>query len=151
MPDDLYFEDFTVGREFRTDGATITESQILDFALAFDPQPFHMDLEAAKQSMFDGLIASGFHTMALTFRLFAQTRALAACSLGSPGVDEVRWLRPVRPGDTLRATVQVVEQRPSGSKPDRGIIRLHWTALNQRAEPVLTMTSMQLVKRRPAS
>jgi acyl dehydratase len=110
-----------------------------------------MDLEAAKQSMFGGLIASGFHTMALTFRLFAQTRALAACSLGSPGVDELRWLRPVRPGDTLRATVQVVEQRPSGSKPDRGIIRLHWTALNQRSEPVLTMTSMQLVKRRPAS
>ena len=126
------------------------ESQILDFALAFDPQPFHMDLEAAKQSMFGGLIASGFHSMALTFRLFAQTRALAACSLGSPGVDEVRWLKPVRPGDTLRATVQVVEQRPSGSKPDRGIIRLHWTALNQRSEPVLTMTSMQLVKRRPA-
>lgn len=151
MADDLYFEDFTVGREFRTDGASVTESQILDFALAFDPQPFHMDLEAAKQSMFGGLIASGFHTMALTFRLFAQTRALAACSLGSPGVDELRWLRPVRPGDTLRATVQVVEQRPSGSKPDRGIIRLHWTALNQRSEPVLTMTSMQLVKRRPAA
>jgi acyl dehydratase len=151
MAGDLYFEDFTVGREFRTDGATVTESQILDFALAFDPQPFHMDLEAAKQSMFGGLIASGFHSMALTFRLFAQTRALAACSLGSPGVDEMRWLKPVRPGDTLRATVQVVEQRPSGSKPDRGIIRLHWTALNQRSEPVLTMTSMQLVKRRPAS
>ncbi len=151
MGDDLYFEDFTVGREFRTDGATLTESQILDFALAFDPQPFHMDVEAAKQSMFGSLIASGFHTMALTFRLFVQTRALAACSLGSPGVDELRWLRPVRPGDTLRATVQVVEQRPSGSKPDRGIIRLHWTALNQRSEPVLTMTSMQLVKRRPAS
>ena len=126
------------------------ESQILDFALAFDPQPFHMDLEAAKQSMFGGLIASGFHSMALTFRLFAQTRALAACRLGSPGVDELRCLKPVRPGDTLRATVQVVEQRPSGSKPDRGIIRLHWTALNQRSEPVLTMTSMQLVKRRPA-
>jgi acyl dehydratase len=151
MAGDLYFEDFTVGREFRTDGATVTESQILDFALAFDPQPFHMDLEAAKRSIFGGLIASGFHSMALSFRLFAQTRALAACSLGSPGVDELRWLKPVRPGDTLRATVQVVEQRPSGSKPDRGIIRLHWTALNQRSEPVLTMTSMQLVKRRPAS
>lgn len=150
MAADLYFEDFTAGREFRTDGATVTESQILDFALAFDPQPFHMDLEAARQSIFGGLIASGFHTMALTFRLFAQTGALAACSLGSPGVDELRWLRPVRPGDTLRATVQVVEQRPSGSKPDRGIIRLHWTALNQRSEPVLTMTSMQLVRRRPA-
>src|SRR6476661_10609053 len=151
MAGDLYFEDFTVGREFRTDGATVTESQILDFALAFDPQPFHVDLEAAKQSMFGGLIASGFHSMALTFRLFAQTRALAACSLGSPGVDELRWLRPVRPGDTLRASVEVVGQRPSTSKPDRGIVRLHWTAVNQRSEPVLTMASMQLVKRRPAS
>jgi acyl dehydratase len=146
---DLYFEDFTPGREFRTDGVTVTESQILDFALAFDPQPFHLDAEAAKQSIFGGLIASGFHTMALTFRLFAQTRALAASSLGSPGVDELRWLRPVRPGDTLRATVQVLEQRPSTSKPDRGIVRLHWSTLNQRGEPVLTMTSMQLVRRRP--
>ena len=149
MDGDLYFEDFTPGREFRTDGATVTESQILDFALAFDPQPFHLDAEAAKETIFGGLIASGFHTMALTFRLFAQTRALAACSLGSPGVDELRWLRPVRPGDTLRATVTVQEQRPSTSKPDRGIVRLDWTALNQRGEPVLTMTSMQLVRRRP--
>ena len=149
MDGDLYFEDFTPGREFRTDGVTITEGQILDFALAFDPQPFHLDVEAAKETIFGGLIASGFHTIALTFRLFAQTRALAACSLGSPGVDEVRWLRPVRPGDTLRATVTVLEQRPSTSKPGRGIVRLHWTALNQRGEPVLTMASMQLVRRRP--
>lgn len=149
MDGDLYFEDFTPGREFRTDGATITESQILDFALAFDPQPFHLDVEAAKATIFGGLIASGFHTMALTFRLFAQTRALAASSLGSPGVNELRWLRPVRPGDTLRATVTVQEQRPSTSKPDRGMVRLRWTALNQRGEPVLTMTSMQLVRRRP--
>ena len=151
MDGDLYFEDFTPGREFRTDGVTITEGQILDFALAFDPQPFHLDAEAAKETIFGGLIASGFHTMALTFRLFAQTRALAACSLGSPGVDELRWLRPVRPGDTLRATVTVQEQRPSTSKPDRGIVRLLWTALNQRGEPVLTMTSMQLVKRRASA
>jgi acyl dehydratase len=150
VSDDLYFEDFIPGREFRTDGVTVTEAQILDFALAFDPQPFHLDVEAAKQTIFGGLIASGFHTMALTFRLFAQTRALAACSLGSPGADELRWLRPVRPGDTLRAVVRVVEQRPSTSKPDRGIVRLQWTTLNQGGEPVLTMTSMQLVRRRPA-
>jgi acyl dehydratase len=145
VADDLFFEDFTPGREFRTDGITITEAQILDF----DPQPFHLDVEAAKATPFGGLIASGFQTMALTFRLFAQTRALTACSLGSPGVDELRWLRPVRPGDTLRATVQVLEQRPSTSKPDRGLVRLHWTSLNQRGEPVLTMVSMQLVRRRP--
>ena len=147
---DLYFEDFTPPREFHTEGITITEGQIVDFAMAFDPQPFHLDAEAAKETIYGGLIASGFHTMALTFRLFAQTRALVACSLGSPGVDEVRWLRPVRPGDTLRATVKVVDQKPSTSKPDRGIVRLAWTTLNQRGEPVLTMTSMQLVRRRPA-
>jgi acyl dehydratase len=146
---DVYFEDFTPGREFRTEGITVTEGQIIDFGMAFDPQPFHLNVEAAKQTIYEGLIASGFQTMALTFRLFVQTRALAACSLGSPGVDEVRWLRPVRPGDTLRAAVQVLDQRPSTSKPDRGIVRLHWTTLNQRDEPVLTMTSMQLVRRRP--
>jgi acyl dehydratase len=145
---DLYFEDFTPGRQFHTEGVTVTEGQIIDFALTFDPQPFHLDAEVARSTIYGGLIASGFQTMALTFRLFVQTRALAACSLGSPGVDELRWLRPVRPGDTLRATVQVVEQRPSISKPDRGIVRLAWTTLNQRDEPVLTMTSMQLVRRR---
>ena len=148
---DVYFEDFTPGREFRTEGITVTEGQIIDFAMAFDPQPFHLNVEAAKATIYEGLIASGFHTMALTFRLFLQTRALAACSLGSPGVDEVRWLRPVRPGDTLRATVQVLEQRPSSSKPDRGIVRLHWTTTNQRSEPVLTLTSLQLVRRRPTA
>jgi acyl dehydratase len=148
---DIYFEDFTPGREFRTDGVTITEGAIIDFAMTFDPQPFHLNVEAAKASIYEGLIASGFQTMALTFRLFIQTRALAVCSLGSPGVDEVRFLRPVRPGDTLRATIQVLDQRPSTSKPDRGIVRLHWTTLNQRGEPVLTLTSMQLVRRRPAA
>jgi acyl dehydratase len=147
---DIYFEDFTPGREFHTEGVTITEGAIIDFAMTFDPQPFHLNVEAAKASIYEGLIASGFQTMALTFRLFIQTRALAACSLGSPGVDEVRFLRPVRPGDTLRATVEVLDQRPSTSKPDRGIVRLHWTTLNQRGEPVLTLTSMQLVRRRPA-
>jgi len=147
---EVYFEDFTPGREFRTEGITITEGQIIDFAMTFDPQPFHLNVEAAKASIYEGLIASGFQTMALTFRLFVQTRALAACSLGSPGVDEVRWLRPVRPGDTLKATVQVLEQRPSMSKPDRGIVRLHWTTVNHRGEPVLTMTSLQLVRRRPS-
>ena len=148
---DIYFEDFTPGREFHTEGVTITEGAIIDFAMTFDPQPFHLNVEAARASIYEGLIASGFQTMALTFRLFIQTRALAACSLGSPGVDEVRFLRPVRPGDTLRATVQVLDQRPSTSKPDRGIVRLHWTTLNQRGEPVLTLTSMQLVRRRPAT
>lgn len=146
---DIYLEDFTPGREFPTGGVTVTEAHIIDFALRFDPQPFHLDVETAKESIFGGLIASGFHTIGLTFRLFLDTKALAACSLGSPGVDEIRWLRPVRPGDTLRVVVRVLEARPSASKPDRGIVMLHYTTLNQRAEPVLTMKAKQLVKRRP--
>jgi len=150
MAGDLYFEDFTVGREFHTDGATVTESQILDFALAFDPQPFHMDLEAAKRSMFGGLIASGFHSMALSFRLFAQTRALAACSLGSPGVDELRWLKPVRPGDSLTVRGSVLGTRVSQSKPDRGFVTLHWEVFNDRGEKVMTLTCPQMILRREA-
>jgi acyl dehydratase len=148
---DIYFEDFTPGREFGTESVTLTEGQIIDFARSYDPQPFHLSVEGAKETIYGGLIASGFQTMALTFRLFAQTGALAAGSLGSPGVDELRWPRPVRPGDTLRATVRVLDRRPSATKPDRGIVRLGWTTLNQRGEPVFTMTSVQLVRTRPAA
>jgi acyl dehydratase len=146
----FYFEDFTPGQEFHTSGVTLTEGEIIDFALRFDPQPFHLDVEAAKQTIFGGLIASGFHTMALTFRLYVQTNALATASLGSPGLDEVRWLRPVRPGDTLRAVVEVLETRPSTSKPDRGIVTVKYTTRNQRGEPVMTMLAKQLIRRRPA-
>jgi len=147
---ELYFEDFAPGQEIRTAGVTVTEGQIIDFALRFDPQPFHLDVEAARQSVFGGLIASGFHTMALTFRLYMQTNTLAASSLGSPGIDQVRWLRPVRPGDTLSAIVEVIDTRPSASKPDRGIVTVKYTTHNQRGEPVMTMVGKQLVRRRPS-
>ena len=150
-PTELYFDDFTPGQEIRTAGVTLTESQIIDFALRFDPQPFHLDTEAAKETIFGGLIASGFHTMALTFRLYVQTNALATASLGSPGIDEVRWLRPVRPGDTLRVVVQVLDTRPSTSKTDRGIVHVKYTTFNQRDEPVMTMIGNQLMRRRPAT
>ena len=145
----LYFEDFTPGQRIETTGVTLSEGEIIDFALRFDPQPFHLDVEAAKDTIFGGLIASGFHTMALTFRLYVQTNALAAGSLGSPGIDEVRWLRPVRPGDTLRATIEVLDSRPSTSKPDRGIVSVKYTTHNQRGEPVMTMLGKQLMRRRP--
>lgn len=147
---ELYFDDFTPGEEIRTRGVTLTDGDIIDFALKFDPQPFHLDAEAARQSIFGGLIASGFHTMALTFRMFCQTNALAASSLGSPGIDEVRWLQPVRPGDTLSVVVRVLDTRASTSKPDRGIVNLQYTTLNQRGEPVMTMVAKQLLRRRPA-
>ena len=150
MSTPLYFEDFKPGDEFRSPGITITESEIIDFALRFDPQPFHLDVEAAKATSFGGLIASGFHTAALSFRLFWQTGAISVASLGSPGIDELRWTLPVRPGDTLRIIASVVEARPSTSKPDRGVVTMTYATLNQRGETVMTMVGKQLLKRRPA-
>jgi acyl dehydratase len=146
----LYFEDFTPGDEFPTGGVTITEAAMIDFALQFDPQPFHLDAEAARATIYGGLIASGLHTLVLTFRLFAQTNAITATSLGSPGLDEIRWMRPVRPGDTLRVIARVVETRASESKPDRGVVSIHYTTLNQRGEAVFSMIGRQLIQRRPA-
>ena len=146
---DRYFDDFAIGDRFVTGGVTLTESTIIDFALQYDPQPFHIDTEAAKASNFGGLIASGFQTLALGFRMVLETGVFRACSMGSPGFDELRWLRPVRPGDTLRVESEVVETRPSSSKPDRGLVRIAQRYLNQTGEPVLTFTSMHLIKRRP--
>lgn len=144
-----YLDDFLVGDSFLSPGVTITEAQIIDFALHFDPQAFHLDSVAAAQSIYGGLIASGFHVIALTFRLFIQTGVLAESSMGSPGVDEVRWLAPVRPGDTLRVSTEVVEVRPSNSRPDRGIARLRYSTLNQRDEMVASFVVNHLLKRRP--
>jgi acyl dehydratase len=144
----MYLEDFEVGDEFRSPGITLTEAQIIDFALTFDPQPFHVDTTAATAGPFGGLIASGFHTAALTFRLFWQTGALGDASLGSPGFDELRWLKPVRPGDTLRVVARVVEARRSTSKPDRGAVKIAYTTVNQHGEAVLTLVGVQLVKAR---
>jgi acyl dehydratase len=145
---DLYFEDFKVGDRFPTGAVTLTEADITAFARQWDPQPFHLDPEAARASIYGGLIASGMQTIALTLRLFLDTGTLAASSLGSPGC-EVQWTRPVRPGDTLRVVVEVLETRPSASKPDRGIVRLRYTTLNQRDETVMTMIGNQLARRRP--
>ena len=142
-----YYEDWQIGNVVRTEGVTITESQIIDFALKYDPQPFHIDVEAAKQSQFGGLIASGFMTQALTFRLFRDTGLFTGTGMGAGGIDELRWLRPVRPGDTIRVTVEVVEKRPS-SRPDRGYVRLRYTTSNQRDEPVLTMLSSGIIATR---
>ena len=147
----MYLEDFKPGDELASLGATITEAQIIDFALTFDPQPFHVDVTAAAAGPFGGLIASGFHTLALSFRLFWQTGALNEGSIGSPGIDEVRWLRPVRPGDTLRVVVKVLETRPSRSKPDRGVVKVQYTTSNQHGETVLTVIGNQLVRTRPGS
>ena len=144
-----YFEDYRVGDRLASAASVISADMILDFARTYDPQPFHTDPEAAKQSIYGGLIASGFQTLALGFRLLWDTGVFEGASMGSPGFDELRWLRPVRPGDTLRVESEVVETRPSSSKPDRGLVRIAQRYLNQTNEPVLTFTSMHLIKRRP--
>jgi len=116
-----YFDDFKIGDVFTSPGITLTEAMLVEFALVYDSQPFHIDAEAARESNFGGLIASGFQTMALGWRAFLMTNVLNACSMGSPGLDELRWPRPIRPGDTLRTEFEVVDLKPSRSKPDRGI------------------------------
>lgn len=143
-----YFEDFKVGERFRSGGVTLTESEIIGFALAYDPQPFHIDVEAAARSPFGGLIASGLQTFALGWRMFLHEGLFKACSMGSPGIDELRWTSPVRPGDTIYTQAEVMEVTPSSSKPDRGSLRMAYQIVNQRAETVLTMKIVHILKRR---
>ena len=144
-----YFEDFEVGERFVSPGATISESQILDFALAYDPQPFHLDKEAAADFPYGGLIASGFQTLALAFRVFYQANVINACSLGSPGMDEVRWLAPVRPGDTIHTEAEVVSKRESRSRPDRGTLNMAYEIKNQTGDVVMTFTAIHIFRKRP--
>jgi acyl dehydratase len=146
-----YFEDFAVGLALASAAVAVTEDMILGFARAYDPQPFHVDPAAARDSIYGGLIASGFHTLALGFRLVLDTGIFDGTSMGSPGFDELRWLKPVRPGDTLRVALAVVEARPSSSKPDRGLVRIDYRYLNQENAAVLTFRGMHLIRRRPAA
>jgi acyl dehydratase len=147
---DRFFEDFKAGDSFVTGGVTLTESMILDFALTYDPQPFHLDVTAAKSGPFGGLIASGFQTLALGFRQVLDLGVLKGGSMGSPGLDELRWTRPVRPGDTIRVRGEVVETRPSAAKPDRGTVRIRYAFVTKAEETVLTMSCLHILKRRPA-
>lgn len=142
-----WYEDFSVGDVVETRGATLTESQILDFAMLYDPQPFHIDSVAAADGPFGGLIASGFQTLGLSFRLVLATGVFDGTSMGGGAMDEVRWLRPVRPGDTLRVRCEVVDLRPS-RRGDRGVVRCAYTTLNQRGETVSTFTIDQIIAAR---
>jgi len=144
----LYFDDFEPGQTFHSKGVTLSESQILDFALLYDPQPFHLDKEAAAEGPFNGLIASGFQTLALAFRIFYQANVINACSMGSPGLDNLRWIRPVRPGDTIKVTGTVREKRPSRSKPDRGTVIMDYVTTNQMGETVMTFTAIHIFARK---
>jgi len=145
-----YFEDFKPGDVIELGSRTISKESILAFAREFDPQPFHTDEEAAKRSIYGGLLASGWHTGSLLMRILNDGLLKDTASLGSPGVDELRWLKPVRPGDVLSARMTVLESIPSRSKPDRGLIRSLMELRNQHGEVVVSVRGLSLLGRRPA-
>jgi acyl dehydratase len=148
-PDDRYFHDYRQGAVFQYGPIAVEEDEIIGFAERFDPQSIHIDPLAASRGPFNGLIASGWHTIGLLMRLFVQHYLTSVASLASPGVDELRWIKPVRPGDQLRLRVTVSEARLSRSKPDRGIVHSFIEGINQRDEVVVTFKAMNLVGVRP--
>lgn len=150
-PRERYFQDYVPGSAEEFGPVSITEDEMLGFARRYDPQPFHADPAAARNGPFGGLIASGWHTAALTMRVLVDNYLSPASSLGSPGIDELRWVRPVRPGDSLRVRAMVLEARRSRSKPDRGLIRSRFEVVNQDGEIVMTLTAMNLMRCREAA
>lgn len=144
-----YLEDYAVGRTVTLDPVGVTEQEIIEFGTSYDPQPFHVDPVAAADSPFGSVIASGWHTCALTMRALVAGFFSPLSSLGSPGIDELRWAVPVRGGDVLTATAIVLENRRSASKPDRGVIRTAITTRNQDDVTVLSLTAINLVRARP--
>ncbi len=145
-----HFEDFKPGDVIELGSRTITKESIIAFAKEFDPQVFHVDEEAARQTIYGGLLASGWHTGSIMMRLLYDGLLCNAAGLGSPGLDELRWVRPVRPGDTLSGRMTVLESIPSRSKPDRGMVRSVTELRNQHGEVVLTAKGLSLLGRRPA-
>ena len=146
----LYLEDFAVGQIYRSRRLRVDEERIKSFAHEFDPQPFHLDEEASRRSVFRGLAASGWHTAAVTMRLLVESELQPAGGIIGIGFDEFRWPRPVRPGDELRVESEVLEVRPSNSRPDQGLIKVRTTTLNQKDEPVQIQVANLLVPRQPA-
>ena len=148
--DDRYFEDYMAGAVYEYGYVTVTEAEILDFARAFDPQPIHVDPEFAAAGPFGGVIASGWHTAGIMMRMFVDHCLSHVASLASPGIDELRWPAPVRPGDSLRLRAALVEARRSRSKPDRGLVRTRAELINQNDQTVLELTAMNIIRaRRP--
>ncbi len=144
----LHLGDLKVGIRHELGTATISEEDIIDFAKRYDPQPFHIDVDAAKSSIYGGVIASGWQTLCVYSRLFVDGFLNNAAAMGSPGLDEIQWLRPVRPGTLLRASVEVIETRPSRSKPDRGIARLRCVMEDQDHDQVLVFIANVLFQSR---
>jgi acyl dehydratase len=146
----MYLEDLSVGQTFHSGSVTIDVERIKAFAADFDPQPFHLDEAAAGRSLFGRLVASGWHTAVLSMRLMVESDFKIAGGLIGIGVEAIRWPRPVYPGDVLRVESEIVEARPSQSNPDRGIVRIRNTTLNQDNLPVMIQTASLVVPRRPA-
>ena len=148
---DRYLEDYVVGSIYEYGTIEIDAAAIIEFARAFDPQPFHVDPVAAVAGAYGGLIASGWHTASLMMRLLADHIVSSVASLGSPGCDELRWLLPVRPGDELSIRFEVLDRRPSRSKPDRGIVRAGIEVRNQRGEVAMSLLTTIFLLARPAN
>ncbi len=146
-----YLEDFAVGQVTEFPPRTVSEDEIIAFARDYDPQPFHLDKVAAKQSLFGGLCASGWHTAGMMMRMMVDNMIGKYASMGSPGVDQLRWVKPVFPGDTLQLRGEVLDVKPSRSKPDRGVITSRYEMKNQKGETVLTMQAKGMYARRPAA
>jgi acyl dehydratase len=144
-----YLEDFAVGQTFGSGRMRIDKERIMTFAAEFDPQHFHLDEDAARDTIFRGLAASGWHTAALTMRLLVESEFKPVGGIVGAGVDELRWPRPVRPGDELRVESEVLEARPSNSRPDQGLIKMRMTTLNQEGEAVQIFVANIVVPRRP--
>jgi acyl dehydratase len=145
---EIYLDDLQPGQTFALGGRSIDRDEIVAFAGAFDPQPFHLDEAAAQASIYGQLIASGWHTVCIFMRLFADGLLNRTAAIGSPGVDELRWLKPVCAGDRLEAEVEILEVRPSRSRPDRGAARIRCVVRNQQGD-VLTMIATVMFLRRP--
>jgi acyl dehydratase len=146
----LYFEDLSVGQTFGTGTVTVEPETLKAFAAEFDPQPFHLDEDAARASFFGGLVASGWHTAALTMKLLVGGELQVVGGLIGLGIEELRWPRPVHPSDVLRVQCEVLGVRPSKSQPDRGLVRVRNTTLNQDGQPVMVQVVTLIVPRRPS-
>jgi acyl dehydratase len=146
----IWWEDFRVGERSEMGHHTFSAEEIIAFGRQFDPQPFHIDPQAARQSPFGGLIASGWHTCAVGMRLMVEQYIGRTVSLGSPGIEDIRWLKPVRAGDTLTYSRTVLESRASATRAGVGLVKHRWEAVNQAGEPVLTMEGWGMYGRRPA-
>ncbi len=145
-----YWEDFTVGLVMEFGGYEATEEEIIEFAKAYDPQPFHIDKEAAKNHFFGGVIASGWHTASMCMRMLVDNFMGDSASMGSPGIDQLRWKNPVRPGDILHVKVEVLERSLPRSRPELGFVKFDHTLTNQAGEVKMTMISNVMFARDPA-